>query len=150
MSGWYNGFSPQQRARGGNYYNKQKKAGLRNPTVCQACGQTGGVNGHSEDYSEPFGPHIGEYELCYTCHMMVHCRTRNPLAWKAYREAVEAGATFEANLTRNFRGFCASFLTHRPLPKPAAMREPPARRVLQEIEEGVALKRRKPVQGTLI
>jgi hypothetical protein len=57
----YNGFTPQQRAHALRGLNREYAAGRRQrPTSCDACGQTEGViEPHSEDYSEPFGDHIG-------------------------------------------------------------------------------------------
>lgn len=49
---------------------------------------------HSEDYSEPFGDNIGEFGLCYLCHMMIHCRFYNRLAWAAYRDTIRSGKVF--------------------------------------------------------
>jgi len=66
----------------------QYAAGTRpRATVCDTCGQREGVlDRHSEDYSEPFGDHIGAYSFCFSCHMMIHCRFRNLAAWSAYRD----------------------------------------------------------------
>jgi hypothetical protein len=56
------------------------------PIRCDACGQTEGpIDAHSEDYSEPFGDHIGEHALCYRCHMAIHTREKNPEAWAIYK-----------------------------------------------------------------
>ena len=69
----YNGFSAAQRNRAGRWLNAEYAAGRRTrPTRCQACGTTEGVRGHSEDYSEPFGPHIGAFGLCHRCHLALH------------------------------------------------------------------------------
>ena len=107
MSKPYNGFTTEQRKKGGDWYRRRRRSGLiPAPKQCCCCGQTNGVNGHSEDYSEPFGPHIGFYELCYRCHMAVHCRLRNFKAFERYREAIKT-RTFRA--TRDFRVFIVQF-----------------------------------------
>jgi len=137
----YNGFSGAQRLRALEWVRPQYAAGTRERAkVCDACGQTEGVlDRHSEDYSEPFGDHIGAYGLCYTCHMLVHCRFRSPQAWHAYKTAVNGGATFPPMRSRNFRGIAESFLANR-FPEPV-WRDPPRRRVLDEIDSGQALRR---------
>lgn len=92
----YNGFSGDQRARAQRWMNEQWRTGkLERPSCCDACGQVdGAIHGHAEDYSEPFGPHLQEYWLCFLCHMMLHCRFRNPEAWERYREQLRQGARF--------------------------------------------------------
>lgn len=89
----YNGFAPAQRVKALKWLNGEYRAGRRTrPTSCEACGQTEGLfQAHSEDYSAPFGDHIGEHDLCYVCHMMIHCRfTANPV-WEDYRTKVRSG-----------------------------------------------------------
>ncbi|HLK60325.1 MAG TPA: hypothetical protein VKU00_27435 [Chthonomonadaceae bacterium] len=100
----YNGFSPAQRTRALAWLKKEYEAGRRQPpTVCQACGQTEGIiEAHSEDYSEPYGDHIGAYSFCYTCHMMLHCRFRNPQAWERYKEAIRRGVRYRPVYRRDF------------------------------------------------
>lgn len=106
----YNGFTPEERTKGGNWYRKNRKAGvIPAPAVCCCCGQTVGVNGHSEDYSEPFGDHIGCFHLCYRCHMAIHCRFKNYEAFKTYRELIKT-QTFPP--TRDFRVFISDFNSH--------------------------------------
>lgn len=89
----YNGFTPSQRVKALKWINGEYAAGRRTrPTECEACGQTDGkLQAHSEDYSEPYGDHIGKYGLCYTCHMMIHCRFSAPVAWDNYRWAIRSG-----------------------------------------------------------
>lgn len=89
----YNGFSPAQRSRALRWLNAEYAAGRRTrPERCDACGQTAGaLQAHSEDYSEPFGAHIGEHGLCYVCHMMIHCRFSAPGPWERYRRHVRSG-----------------------------------------------------------
>jgi hypothetical protein len=43
------------------------------------------IEAHSEDYSEPFGDHIGAYGLCRGCHVMIHRWFQNPADWAATR-----------------------------------------------------------------
>lgn len=91
----YNGFSPGQRQKAFDWYKAQLAGGGRvKPSECEACGSTTDVNGHSEDYSEPFGDHIGQIALCFCCHMMVHNRFNNPSSWREYIMFVENGWMF--------------------------------------------------------
>lgn len=109
----YNGFTSQQRTRALRWLNREYAAGRRvRPTVCDGCGQTEGIiEAHSEDYSEPFGDHIGGWGVCYRCHMTLHCRFTAPDAWERYKAAIVAGVTFAPFLTRNWYGFRAQHLT---------------------------------------
>lgn len=80
----YNGFTATQRYKALSYHKAQIKSGAKpaSPKQCDSCGQTQGLLvWHSEDYSEPFGPHIGEHGLCYVCHMWIHCRFHNRKGW---------------------------------------------------------------------
>lgn len=108
----YNGFEPAQRYRALNWLKGEYKAGRRRlPTACDCCEQTKGIlEHHSEDYSEPFGDHIGEYALCYICHMMIHCRFRNQGKWQEYKRIIASGGNFEPFHIRNFQGFLDRFL----------------------------------------
>ena len=90
----YNGFSGAQRTRALDWLNREYGAGRRQrPTLCDLCGQDEGlIQAHSEDYSgPPFGDNIGYFALCYICHMMIHCRFRNPRAWSDYRRLLSEG-----------------------------------------------------------
>ena len=89
----YNGFPGAQRIRARKWLNAEYAAGRRQrPTRCDACTQTAGlIQAHSEDYSSPFGDHIGAYGLCYVCHMMIHCRFRAPGVWRRYQDRVRSG-----------------------------------------------------------
>jgi hypothetical protein len=102
----YNGFNHDQRMKGYRWLQGEYAAGRRaRPTVCGACGQTEGpIDAHSEDYSEPFGEHIGRHGLCYRCHMAIHCRLKNPEAWTIYKHAVALGRIFHP-IGRNFWRF---------------------------------------------
>lgn len=133
----YNGFPAVQRLRALRWANKRYADGTRQrATICDACGQTAGLlDRHSEDYSEPFGEHIGAFALCVICHLMVHCRFRSRPAWVLYCKAVAMGATFPAMLTRNFGAIRRDYLVG-PFPEPV-WRELPTRRVLDEIDAGL-------------
>lgn len=101
----YNGFSPEQRDKAQAWLRRQWDAGaLERPTVCVACGQTQGIfDGHAEDYTEPFGPHLQAWPLCYLCHMMLHCRFGGGAeAFERYVRILEAGYRFPAFQKRNF------------------------------------------------
>lgn len=108
----YQGWTGKQRVRALNWLNREYKAGRRvRPTVCDGCGQTEGIlEAHSEDYSEPFGDHIGGMGLCYRCHMALHCRFKAPEAWILYRRAICCGVRFKPFLKRNWFGFRAEHL----------------------------------------
>lgn len=151
----YNGFTPEQRMKALYWLKAQVKAGTRTaPTECMACGQKEGViEAHSEDYSEPFGDHIGAYAFCYRCHMMIHCRFRSPEAWNSYRLQVRNGTVFAACYTRNFQKI-VSYLTMSEvlIQRRQASRE---RTVLDDIHDANRLqtkterKPKKPIAVTL-
>jgi hypothetical protein len=132
---WYNTFSPAQRNAAFAWLKKRYADGSRTrPTVCDACGQTEGlVEPHSEDYSEPYGDHIGQFGLCYRCHMMIHCRFRARDAWNAYRAAVRVGKRFAAIAGRHFGAFTGQ-LAGKPVP--FTQHEPPKVFVLDNIDAG--------------
>lgn len=103
----HNGFSGAQRLRALAWFKREIAQGRREaaPKACEACTQTQGVlMFHSEDYSEPFGDHIGRHGLCFRCHMMIHCRFKNPEAWADYKAHVRAGRIFHP-IGRNFGQF---------------------------------------------
>lgn len=103
MGNPYNGFSSTQREEAYAWMKAEEAAGRLSSVVsrCCACGQTRGrLEKHSEDYSRPFGPHIGAFGLCVRCHMLIHLRFRRPEAWAKYIEAVAAGYIFEPLTTR--------------------------------------------------
>ena len=92
----YNGFSSEQRAKSLVWFKKQVAEGKRvKHTVCEVCGQTNHIQDHDEDYSEPFGDHIGKYGLCYFCHQVVHLRDRFPKGWEYFKQKISDGAIFE-------------------------------------------------------
>jgi hypothetical protein len=115
-------------------------AGRRQPPIeCDACSQTEGIiERHSEDYSQPFGDHIGKYAVCLTCHTMLHCRFKAPQAWQQYRDAIRGGAVFAPLSSRNFRRFTARFLGGA-LPQPVAWREPQRHTFLDDLEMSPAV-----------
>jgi hypothetical protein len=131
----YNGFSPCQRQAAFNWLKAECAAGRRvRPAICDACQQDEGfISAHSEDYSAPFGDHIGQYSFCYTCHMQVHCRFGNPEAWQAYRDAVRGGAIFKPFHGRAFHAFVIAFL-RASMPEPARYRLATGETVLDQIE----------------
>ncbi len=138
----YNGFTPQQRNAAQSWLNRQWSAGtLERPCKCCACGQTEGIiDAHAEDYSLPFSAgKTDEFHLCFRCHMMVHCRHRNPRAWQRYRDAIAAGQRFAPFLRRNFPGFCAEHLDAW-APRLDVVGDPPERDLLGEIERYAAEK----------
>lgn len=106
----YNGFDHDARMKGYNWLKAEIAAGRRQvPTECEACGQTEGqIAGHSEDYSEPFGDHIGKIALCYRCHMAVHTRFKNPEAWATYKQHLREGRIFVP--ITSFQAFCGQTL----------------------------------------
>jgi len=132
---FYNGFTPNQRLKALAWLKRQYAAGTRTPpSSCDACGQTDGViEPHDEDYSEPYGDHTGSIGVCYRCHMMIHCRFKNPDGWKQYRAAVRRGLRFEALRTRAFWKFCQQL---RGVSVPVTQHEPPKVAVLDLIEAG--------------
>ncbi len=102
---FYNGFSPAQRLKALKWLRNEQAHGRRQskPKVCMACGQTEGLlQEHSEDYSEPFGSHIGSYEFCYRCHITLHCRFSSHTAWEKYKEFLRAGYRWEPIHGSNF------------------------------------------------
>ena len=109
----YNGFSPEARNRAQAWLRAEWTSGrLARPTVCCACGQDRGIiDAHAEDYSEPFKAGVtDEFHLCFTCHMMVHCRFRSPAAWDRYRATVAAGGHFAPTMKRDFGTFASQQL----------------------------------------
>jgi hypothetical protein len=128
----YNGFSPQQRQDAFNWLKTQKRP---EPTTCHACSQTEGpIMFHSEDYSAPYGDHIGQYHLCYICHMMVHCRFRAPERWLEYKRAVAQGFRYEP-IGKNWPLFTARFLRGNAISQPAVQGDIPMLLVLEVMEQ---------------
>lgn len=66
------------------------------------CGQTRGIiDAHSERYDEPFGDHIGEFGLCFACHMAWHGRRRFPREFDAYVSLIRSGRRLAPFRSRN-------------------------------------------------
>ncbi len=98
----YNGFSGKQRLAALKWFRNQQAKGMKphNPSECDICTQTNGaLEWHSENYSSPFGKHIGQFGLCYICHMMIHCRYKNQTAWKIYKQAIK-----DKKMFKNYKG----------------------------------------------
>lgn len=109
----YNGFSPQQRNKALKYHKKQIADGHKppHPDACDGCGVTTGfLSWHSEDYSEPFGDHIGEFGVCYICHMQIHCRFRNRNAFLEYASLIEDGWFYDSFAKPHWWHFKSMFL----------------------------------------
>lgn len=87
----YNGFTPDERTAAFAITKAAWADGtLTPPTRCEACGQSRGIIGsHDEDYSRP----LDYYEVCFACHMMIHCRFGNR-RWAEYLELLDRGAVF--------------------------------------------------------
>ena len=108
----YNGYEPKERYAALAWLKKEWAAGTREktPSSCDICTQQDGYLAyHSEDYSFPYGDHIGRFGLCYICHMMLHCRYKSPIIMKMYIEALEENKCYEpihGNGWQEFRNSC--------------------------------------------
>jgi len=137
----YNGFTAAERSAAYRWFKLAWASGAIVPDLsqCCACGQTEGwKEPHNEDYSKPYGPHLGAFVFCYRCHMLVHCRFRNAQVWDDYRAAVRLGLRAEALFTRDWwavvrqlNGTVPEYTQHDPL----------FRQVLDEISSGIYLDR---------
>ena len=74
----YNGFTPDERGKAAGWMYANIALVDRR---CDGCGNPD-ARRHSEDYSKPYGPHIGAYSLCLRCHGAVHKRHSNPMFWE--------------------------------------------------------------------
>ncbi len=140
----YNGFSGAHRDKAQAWLRGEWTSGrLARPSVCCACGQDRGIiDAHAEDYSEPFAAGKTDgFHLCFTCHMILHCRFRNRENWDRYRAAVRAGGHFAAVMNRDFGTFSKQHLNGpegyaqalaKFTPGPA-----PERFILDEIDSGI-------------
>lgn len=132
--GPYNGFPGALRNLAQRWLNGCWGGGaLKRPEVCMACSQdTPPIDAHAEDYSQPFAAgKTDEFHLCYSCHMAVHCRFKNPEAWDNYRALVAVGGRYPW-LGRNFPVFMGYYTGKE---KPEIIQGPaPARLVLDEID----------------
>ena len=108
----YNGYEPKERYAALAWLKKEWAKGTRKktPDCCDICGQTeGNLAYHSEDYSYPYGDHIGQFGLCYICHMMLHCRYKSPDVMATYVKALELKLQFDpiyGNGWEEFRRDC--------------------------------------------
>lgn len=96
---------------------------------------------HSEDYSEPFGDHIGRYTLCYRCHMLVHCRFTGdgPRAWEEYRSIVRHGGRVALPYPKAMFGtFARQHLSGQNIPAHLLTWDGIERDLLDRIDAGVA------------
>jgi hypothetical protein len=133
----YNGFTPKQRMDAFNWLKKEMQLGSRSkkPEKCDACGQmAGSLMWHSEDYSAPYGAHIGEYGLCYICHMMIHCRFRNKSRWKEYMGNVRRGFKYYHYNFNDWNSFKKEFLGDTPISRGYDIRPDESSIVLDKIE----------------
>ena len=112
----YNSFTAAQRSKAARWAMLEVAAGRRSWVLtCQACGQDGGiVQPHSEDYSEPYGLHIGAIVLCHRCHMMVHHRDYSEKAQAAW-------LVYCSKLREGWRGAALASTTFAPINKLVAM-----------------------------
>lgn len=70
------------------------------PSRCNRCGQAEGlIHYHNHDYSDPI-----KYleQLCWRCHMVLHCEHRAPDACAAYWEAIRDGFRWAPVHKHNF------------------------------------------------
>lgn len=82
----YNGFTGEERRRGGQLIGWLQTAGcLPRPSRCDVCRSRERVNFHSESYYHVLRP----ASLCNACHMALHKRH---FAWDAWRRLVDAHA----------------------------------------------------------
>lgn len=146
----YNGFSAQVRVKAMRWARAQYDAGRKvRPTRCQVCMITadqGKVMAHSEDYSEPFGPHIGEYAVCYRCHMVIHVRHKGQQGealWNWYRAQVRAGYQLPPLDGRSFTPISDMLGGHRP--EGRLVNTPRDRTFLDDVAEGLTVpSKRRP------
>jgi len=82
----YNGFSGEERRRGGQLIGWLQAAGcLPRPTRCDICGSRERVGSHSETYA-----HVQRVvSICPACHRALHLR---PWQWDAWRRIVDRAA----------------------------------------------------------
>jgi hypothetical protein len=133
----YNGYSEKDRRRAQVWLNRQWHSGvLARPAQCLACGQDKGIiDAHAEDYSEPFDAgKTDQFHLCFTCHMMVHCRFKCPDDWRYYKAVIQSGGRYAAVFTRDIGGFRAKHIGGKRTP-PDDRGKFQGRSVLDEIEK---------------
>ena len=97
MSGWYNGYSPEQRHAKSQFRKKQQRTGkvfTYPPGPCSMCADPAvDTEPHSEDYSTPYSwEEPAVYSLCRTCHRnKLHKRFSSPYAWKTWQAHIRRG-----------------------------------------------------------
>jgi hypothetical protein len=150
----YNGFSEAARNRVGNWQNEQYRTGKHpRPDRCCACGVTQGrFVHHCEDYSEPYGPHIWQFPMCYRCHSILHRRFSKPETWNMYRTWLRETHACAKSLATWDTFMYRATVKQTSLPLRTCKCTLPARgkTVLDEIEAGLYLppkktKTKKPV-----
>lgn len=92
MGNPYNGWTSAEREKGGRVQYAAFRSGTHTkPTTCELCGTTTAhgtqVHAHCEDYDRPLEYH----GLCYSCHMGLHRRYREPVLWVAWLKVVASG-----------------------------------------------------------
>ena len=96
------------------------------------------IDAHAEDYSEPFAASkTDELHLCFTCHLMVHCRFRHQDDWRYYKAAIRSGGRYAPVFTRDIGGFRAKHIGGK-RPQPDYQGKFRQRLVLEEIDQGRA------------
>lgn len=149
MPGVYNGFTGSQRMKAYRWLMAEYEAGRRvKPVRCDVCLHTAGViEPHSEDYSPPYGDNIGRYGLCYRCHMMLHCRFRQPDAFAFYCRTLAEGDRFPAMKSRHFPTVIRDMSTLEKLPIEHTGQELPGFAAL--LIEGNQVKASRSKQGEM-
>jgi hypothetical protein len=133
----YNGYSEKDRRRAQAWLNRQWQSGvLARPVQCVACGQNEGIiDAHAENYSEPFAAgKTDQFHLCFTCHMMVHCRFRHPDDWRYYKAVIQSGGRYAPVFSRDIGGFRAKHIGGK-CPAPDARGKFRGQFLLDEIEK---------------
>ena len=136
----YNGFTATQRYDANKWLKEQQSKGLRvlYPDKCDVCGQTEGILlFHSEDYSEPYGEHIGQFSLCYCCHSMIHSRFHNPIAWNKYINLIEKGRRYSPFIKKDWKKFQRECLQDKFSKLSFTIVENNNSKILKNIEKGL-------------
>jgi hypothetical protein len=115
---------------------------------CVACGQSRGIiDAHAEDYSEPFAAgKTDQYHLCFTCHMMVHCRFKYPANWRYYVGIIRQGGRYAAFYKRDIAALKARHLGAKQ-PAPDELGAPPLLSVLDHLDRARVTLRPCPVDS---
>ncbi len=136
----YNGFSAGQRMKAFKWLMEKitRKEIPPKPAKCDVCGQDKGhLEYHSEDYSAPFGKHIGQFGLCYTCHLMIHCRHNSGDTWKKYIKYISEGRRYEPFYAKAWLSFKQKCLVERFNKMEYKIVEGNQPEILTNIEKGV-------------